>query len=71
VGGDVQKAQGTWHRYGQAHVSFSSEFLIVSGQELNADHEAHGEFGKTAGLLPFLTLAPLPDGPRFAKSLFL
>jgi hypothetical protein len=67
--GSVQKAQGTWHRYGESHVSFSREFLTVSGQEVNADGEAHGEFSKTLGVLPRLTLAPLPDGPKFRKKL--
>ena len=67
--GSVQKAQGTWHRYGESHVSFSREFLTISGQEVNAEGEAHGEFSKTLGLLPCLILAPLPDGPRFRKKL--
>jgi hypothetical protein len=67
--GSVQKAQGIWYRYGESHVSFSREFLTVSGQALNADGQAHGEFGKTLGVLTFLTLAPLPDGPRFQKTL--
>src|SRR5260370_40845113 len=40
--GDIQRAAGTWYRYGQSHVSFSREFLRVSGQELNASREAHG-----------------------------
>lgn len=65
--GSVQRAQGTWHRYGQSHVSFSKEFLAISGQQLNAAGEAHGEFDKRLGILPYLTLAPLPDGPRFRK----
>jgi hypothetical protein len=30
--GKIQRAAGTWRRYGQAHVSFSHEFLRVSGQ---------------------------------------
>lgn len=67
--GSVQNAQGTWHRYGESHVSFSREFLTISGEEVNADGEAHGEFSKTLGLLPRLTLAPLPDGPKFRKKL--
>lgn len=67
--GSVQRAQGTWHRYGESHVSFSREFLAISGQEVNADGEAHGEFSKTLGLLPYLTLAPLPGGPKFRKKL--
>jgi hypothetical protein len=67
--GSIQKAQGTWHRYGESHVSFSREFLTISGQEVNANGEAHGEFSKTLGFLPCLTLAPLPDGPKFRKNL--
>lgn len=68
--GEVQRAQGRWHRYGESHVSFSSEFVTIRGQALNADGEAHGEFDKRLGLLPFLTLAPLPDGPKFRKQLY-
>jgi hypothetical protein len=67
--GNIQRAAGTWHRYGQAHVSFSLDFLRVSGQELNASGEAHGQFEKSLGLFPVLTLAPLPNGPQFRKRL--
>jgi hypothetical protein len=67
--GDTQRAAGTWYRYGQSHVSFSHEFMSVSGQKLNASGEAHGEFEKRLGLFPVLTLAPLPDGPQFRKRL--
>ena len=67
--GSAQKAQGTWHRYGESHVSFSTEFLTIPGQEVNAVGEAHGEFSKTLGFLPYLTLAPLPDGPELRKTL--
>jgi hypothetical protein len=67
--GHVQRAVGTWSRYGQAHVSFSHEFLMVSGQELNGTGQAHGEFDKRLGLIPVLTLAPLPGGPKFRKRL--
>jgi hypothetical protein len=69
-GGVEQEAQGRWRRYGQAHVSFSGEFLKLSGQELNASGEAHGQFDKELGLFSSLTLAPLPDGPTFRKKLF-
>jgi hypothetical protein len=67
--GNVRDAEGTLYRYGESHVSFSQAFLIVSGQELNASGEAHGEFEKRLGLFPVLTLAPLPDGPKFRKRL--
>ncbi len=69
-GGVVQKAEGQWRRYGEAHVSFSSEFLSVSGQKLDAAGEADGQFDKKLGLFPYLTLAPLPDGPTFHKKWF-
>jgi hypothetical protein len=69
-GGVAQEAQGRWRRYGEAHVSFSGEFLKVSGQELNAAGESHGQFDKRFGLMRSLTLAPLPDGPTFQKKWF-
>jgi hypothetical protein len=69
-GGVVQKAEGRWRRYGKAHVSFSGEFLIVSGQKLDAAGEADGQFDKKLGLFPYITLAPLPDGPTFHKKWF-
>jgi hypothetical protein len=69
-GGVAREAQGRWRRYGEAHVSFSGEFLKVSGQELNASGESHGQFDKRFGLMRSLTLAPLPDGPTFQKKWF-
>jgi hypothetical protein len=68
--GEIQKSQGHWDRYGQAHVSFSNEFLKLSGEEMNADGQAHGQFDKTLGIFPILVLAPLPNGPQFHKKLF-
>lgn len=68
--GVTRKSQGQWLRYGEAHVSFSSEFLTLPGEELNQEHEAHGQFEKTIGLFPKLVLAPIPDGPKFHRLLF-
>ena len=68
--GEIKKSQGHWHRYGESHVSFSNEFLKLSGEEMNAAGEAHGEFGKTLGIFPYLVLAPLPNGPQFHEKLF-
>lgn len=67
--GNVQKAQGTWNRYGQSHVSFSQEFLKMSGEEMNADGQAHGQFQKNLGIFPIMVVAPLPDGPHFHRRL--
>lgn len=67
--GAIQTVQGHWRRYGQAHVSFSSEFLVVSGQQLDGSGGSHGQFDKTLGLFPSLTLAPIPDGPKFRRKL--
>lgn len=65
--GAIQRSQGKWDRYGQAHVSFSNEFLKLSGEEINANGQAHGQFNKILGIFPILILAPLPNGPRFHK----
>ena len=66
----TRKAEGQWHRYGQSHVSFSSEFLKVTGEEMNASDEAHGQFEKSLGLWPSLTFAPIPGGPTLHRKLF-
>jgi len=68
--GATQKAHGHWHRYGQSHVSFSSEFLELFGEEMNAGGEAHGQFEKLIGIFPTLVLAPIPKGPKFHRKLF-
>jgi hypothetical protein len=68
--GEVKKSQGHWDRYGESHVSFSDEFLQISGEEMNAAGQAHGEFDKLLGIFPTLVLAPLPAGPTFRKKVF-
>jgi hypothetical protein len=67
-GGVTQKAQGRWRRFGEAHMSFSNEFIKVSGQELDYAGEVYGQFDKTLGLFPSLTL--VPGGPTFHKKWF-
>jgi len=66
--GEIRKSQGYWHRYGESHVSFSNEFLKISGEQMNATGEAHGEFHELPGIRPSLVLAPLPDGPGFRRA---
>ncbi len=68
--GETQKSEGNWYRYGESHVSFSNKFLKLSGEEVNAEGEAHGEFEKVIGIFPTLVLAPIPNGPKFHKRLF-
>lgn len=68
--GSIQEAHGQWHRYGESHMSFSPEFLKLSGQELNASGQAHGQFEKALGIFPSLTLAPIPNGPTFRRQYF-
>lgn len=66
---NLRIVQGQWHRFGEAHMSFSNQFIKVPGEELDAAGEAHGQFEKTLGVWPVLVLAPLPDGPRLRKRL--
>lgn len=68
--GETQRSQGQWHRYGQSHVSFSNEFQRLTGEEMNAEGQAHGQFEKLLGIFPRLVLAPLPDGPTLHKKWF-
>jgi hypothetical protein len=68
--GNIGKSEGQWFRYGESHVSFSKDFLKISGEELSAAGEAHGQFEKSMFLLTSLTLAPIPNGPTFKKKFF-
>jgi hypothetical protein len=68
--GHIQEVKGQWRRYGEAHASFSPEFLLLPGQEPDASGQAHGQFDKSLGLFPELVLAPLPNGPMLRRKLF-
>ena len=65
--GRIQRVQGHWSRFGEAHVAFSSEFLRLPSQDFDASGQAHGEFEKVLGLFPKLSLAPIPGGPTLHK----
>ncbi len=55
--GKIEHATGTWRRVGEADVTFSKEFLAISGQELGPHGEAYGYIHKDFGVLVSLTLA--------------
>src|SRR5450432_2937366 len=54
--GEVKRATGTWRRIGEGGIAFSSEFLIVSGQEPGADGTAYADIHKHVGLFVSLIL---------------
>jgi hypothetical protein len=54
--GKTEHAEGNWHRVGQGGISFSKEFLRVSGQELGPDGTAFSDVHKTLGFLVSLSL---------------
>jgi hypothetical protein len=55
--GNVERAAGTWRRFGEGAIEFSKDFLIVSGQEPGADGTPYGEIHKRFGFLVTLTLS--------------
>jgi hypothetical protein len=68
--GKVENAEGSWRRLGEGGISFSKEFLKVSGQELDPDGTAFGEAEKTLGIFPSITLKSNQGGPTFRRRLF-
>jgi hypothetical protein len=54
--GEVKHASGTWHRVGEGGITFSRDFLPVSGQELGPDGTAFADMHKNLGFLVFLSL---------------
>jgi hypothetical protein len=67
--GTVRRAEGSWRVSGEGHIAFSSEFLIVSGEELSPAGQAYGQIENCFGIVS-ITLAPNPDGPKFHKKVF-
>lgn len=54
--GKTEHAEGNWRRVGESGISFSKEFIRVSGQELDPDGTAPGDIHKTLGFLVSLPL---------------
>jgi hypothetical protein len=54
--GEVKRASGTWNRVGEGGITFSKDFLPISGQELGPDGTAFADMHKNLGFLVFLTL---------------
>lgn len=50
--GTIHQSIGKWRRVGQGGITFSKEFLVVSGQELSADGSAFGDMHKALGIFP-------------------
>ncbi len=50
VDSKTQTAQGTWFHFGEAHLSFSSSFIPLHGEEPAPDGERFGEIRRLFGL---------------------
>ena len=56
LGNLQQQAEGTWRRVGEGGISFSKEFLIVTGDEPEPDGTTSCDMQKLLGLFPSLHL---------------
>lgn len=56
IGNVQQQAVGTWRRVGQGGISFSKEFLVVTGDEPEPDGTTFCELHKFLGIFPSLRL---------------
>jgi hypothetical protein len=55
--GDIeQHSEGTWRRVGEGGISFSKEFLVVSGDEPEPDGTTFSDMHKTLGLFVSIRL---------------
>ena len=55
-GSNEEHSEGTWRRIGQGGISFSKEFLVVSGDEPEPDGTTFSDIHKALGLFPSLRL---------------
>jgi hypothetical protein len=68
--GNVKRASGSWRITGLGHISFSREFLMMSGEESCYEEPACGLVRNNFGFVSFaLGLTP-DEGPTFHKRLF-
>ncbi len=56
LGNLEQQSQGTWRHLGEGGISFSKEFLVVSGDEPEPDGTTYSDMHKTFGLFTSLRL---------------
>lgn len=56
LGNVEQQAEGTWRRVGEGGISFSKEFLVVTGDEPEPDGTTFCDMHKLLGLFPSLRL---------------
>ena len=56
LGKNEQHSEGTWRHEGEGGVSFSKEFLVVTGDEPDPDGTTFSEIHKTLGLFTSLRL---------------
>jgi hypothetical protein len=54
--GQTEHAEGTWRRVGEGGISFSKEFLVVSGDEPEPDGTTFSDMHKSLGLFVSLAL---------------
>ena len=67
-GSDTQ-AEGTWHTFGMARISFSKDFIPLSGQEICYGNESCGSLESWFGIMT-LDLGLNDPGLLFRKHLF-
>lgn len=65
--GRTQTVAGTWDRSGEAGVSFSGWVITFPSGQTSRSAQVYGQFGKTFGLWPWLSLG---DGPVFRRRPF-
>jgi hypothetical protein len=56
LGSKEQHSEGTWRRVGEGGISFSKEFLPVTGDEPEPDGESFADMQKALGLFPSLKM---------------
>lgn len=71
-GGTVKRAEGTWSVFGEGHIEFSPEFLILTGEEISPSGAGGAAYGVIVNRFGFVSIALNRDGdgPKFHKKWF-
>ena len=68
--GVVAEADGTWRRFGEAHLAFSGGMLALPEQRLMPNGDGYATLEKTWGVWPYISLDSTSAAPIYRKSLF-
>ena len=69
MNGVRDESDGTWRRFGEAHVAFSGGMMALPQQRIMPDGDAYASFYKSRGIWPYISLDSITTAAIYRKSI--